>query len=181
VEKQMTTQDIAAAIERAQTVLMRRPDMGLHDDMPGIARWQGGVSTVASHVNGAQMVTDMPTELGGSGEHVSPGWLVRAGLAACTVTTIAMIAAAEGIALDSLEVRADSRSDARGLLRLAGDDGKPCYPGPLDVRMVVRIAAAGVPAERLRALVDTAQRCSPMGSAIEQAVPVALRVEVLDA
>jgi len=177
----MTTQDIAAAIERAQTVLMRRPDMGLHDDMPGIARWQGGVSTVASHVNGAQMVTDMPAELGGSGEHVSPGWLVRAGLAACTVTTIAMVAAAEGIALDSLEVRADSRSDARGLLRLAGDDGKPCYPGPLDVRMVVRIAAAGVSAERLRALVDTAQRCSPMGSAIEQAVPVALRVEVLDA
>lgn len=177
----MTMQEIAAAMERAQTVLARRPDMGLHDDMPGMARWQGGLSTLVSHVNGAQMVTDMPAELGGSGEYVSPGWLVRAGLAACTLTAIAMVAAAEGITLHSLEVRTDSRSDARGLLRLAGDDGKPCYPGPQDVRMVVRIAAASVSAERLRALVDTAQRCSPMGAAIEQAVPVALQVEVLDA
>ena len=30
---------------------------------------------------GATLLTDMPPELGGSGDQVTPGWLMRAGLA----------------------------------------------------------------------------------------------------
>jgi uncharacterized OsmC-like protein len=58
----------------------------------------------------------MPSEVGGSGDQVTPGWLFRAGLASCAATRIAMAAAAEGIELATLEVRASSRSDTRGLL-----------------------------------------------------------------
>ena len=110
----MTTGDLAQALQRAQSVLRRRPEMGLHDDAPATARWQHGTRTVASHANGMQMTTDMPGELGGSGDQVTPGWLFRAGLASCAATSIAMAAAAQQIELTSLEVRATSRSDARG-------------------------------------------------------------------
>ena len=51
----MTTQDIAAALQRAEAVLRRRPEVGLHDDAPATARWEGGTRVVASHANGTQM------------------------------------------------------------------------------------------------------------------------------
>jgi hypothetical protein len=46
------------------------------------------------------------------------------------------------------------------------------------MQMFVRICAHGVSAERLRALVEESYRCSPMASAIEDRVPVALRIQV---
>jgi uncharacterized OsmC-like protein len=174
----MAAQSIAAALQRTESVLRRRPSAGLHDDAPGMARWTGGMRIVASHSNGHQILTDMPTELGGSGDQVSPGWLMRAGLASCTATCIAMAAVSGGIELDALEVRASSRSDTRGLLSMADADGTPVYPGPHDMQMLVRISAHGVSPERLRALVEDSQRSSPVLSALQDAVPVALRIEV---
>ncbi|MBX9962594.1 MAG: OsmC family protein [Burkholderiales bacterium] len=175
----MATQDIAAALARVRSVLERRPQIGLHDDAPAIARWQGGTRIVASHANGAEVRTDMPSELGGSGDQVTPGWLVRAGLAACTATRIAMGAAVEGIELKSLELQATSRTDTRGLLGIAEADGSRVDAGLRDIELVVRIAAPGVPPERLRALVEEAQRCSPVACALEAEVPIAMRIEVV--
>jgi len=122
--------------------------------------------------------TDMPTELGGSGDLVTPGWLFRAGLASCATTSIALTAAAQGIVLDALEVRVDSRSDTRGLLGMADERGEPVHAGPKDVTMSVRIAARGVAPERLRALVEAGCRCSPIPNAVERATPLALRIDV---
>ncbi len=120
----------------------------------------------------------MPGELGGTGDQVTPGWLFRAGLASCAATSIAMTAAAEGIELTTLEVRASSRSDTRGLLGMTDADGAPVYAGPSDVRMHVRIFAPDAPPERLRALVEKACRCSPIPAAVVNAVPLDLRVDV---
>lgn len=174
----MTTQEIAAALQRVEEVLQRRPDKGLHDEAPATARWQGGTRTVASHANGAQMATDMPTELGGAGNEVTPGWLFRAGFASCTATCIAMGAAAKGIELTSLEVLATSRSDLRGLFGMTDSRGEPVPAGPRDVRLVVRIAARGVDAQQLRSLVEESYCCSPISSAVRDAVPVELEIEV---
>ncbi|WP_428422255.1 OsmC family protein [Methylibium sp.] len=174
----MTARDIATAWHRVEAVLRRRPEAGLCDDAPATARWDGGTRVVASHANGTQVLTDMPAELGGSGDQVSPGWLLRAGFASCTATRIAMAAAAQGIELQALEVLASSRSDTRGLLGLADADGEPVPAGPSDVQMRVRISAPRVPAQRLRELVEESYRCSPTVCALENAVPVALRVEI---
>jgi uncharacterized OsmC-like protein len=174
----MGLKDVATAMQRAQTALRRRPQLGLHDDAPATARWESGTRVVASHANGKQLPTDMPSELGGTGDQVSPGWLFRAGLASCAATTIAMAAAAKGIELTALEVRASSRSDTRGLLGMTDADGEPVYAGPGDLQLHVRICAHGVPAEQLRALVQDSQRCSPIPNAVERAVPMTLRIEV---
>lgn len=174
----MTTQDIALALRRAEKVFRRRPATGLHEDAPATARWQGGTRVVSSHANGMQVTTDMPPELGGSGDKVSPGWLFRAGVASCAATSIVMAAAAEGIELTNLEVFASSWSDTRGLLGMTQDDGKPVPSGPADLQLRVRIAAEGVEPARLHALVEEGCRRSPIPSAVRNAVPVALQIDV---
>jgi uncharacterized OsmC-like protein len=174
----MAAHELAAALQRVETVLLRRPETGLHDDAPATARWTGGTRVVASHANGAQLLTDMPAELGGTGDQVTPGWLFRAGFASCAATSIVMAAAREGIELSTLELRASSRSDTRGLLGMAGADGQTVRATPGDVQLLVRIAATGVPAARLRALAEAGIRCSPIPSAVQEAVPVALHIEV---
>lgn len=174
----MSAQYVADAMERAEVVLRRRPDMGMHDDAPATARWRGNTRMITSHANGIEIPTDMPGELGGTGDQVTPGWLMRAGLAACTATRIAMGAAATGIELTALELRATSRSDTRGILGMNEADGTPVGAGPRDVQLYVRIAARGVSAERLRALVEESHRCSPVPCAIQEETPVELHIEV---
>ena len=168
---------IATAVQRVQGVLKRRPEMGLHADAPATARWQGGTRVVASHDNGAQVLTDMPVELGGSGDQVTPGWLFRAGLAACAATSIVLMAAAEDIELEALEVRAGSHSDTRGLLAVADADGQAVYAGPSDLHLQVKILAPGVGADALRALVERAIACSPVPCMVGQANPLALHID----
>ena len=131
----MTTQDIAAAVHRAEAVLRRRPETGLHDDTSATATWQGGTRMIASHDNGTQVATDMPSEIGGSGDRITPGWLFRAGLASCSATSIVLAAAAAGVELTALEVKARSRSDMRGLLGVADVDGGAVPAGPRDVQL----------------------------------------------
>ena len=174
----MSATAIAAALQRVQSVFQRRPEAGLHDDAPALSRWTGGMRVVTQHTDGHEVSTDMPLELGGSGDQVTPGWLMRAGLASCTATRIAMAAATEGIVLDLLEVEAGSRSDARGLLGMSETDGRRVPAGPLDMRLRVRLSARGVAADRLRALVEASCRHSPVGDAIETALPIELQIDV---
>lgn len=174
----MATSDLATAMQRAARVLQRRPATGIHDDAPATAHWQAGTRVVASHANGTQVLTDMPGELGGGGDQVTPGWLFRAGLASCLATRIAMGAAVEGIELGMLEVLVSSRSDTRGLLGMTDAAGAPVPAEPSDVQLHVRIAAPGVPPQRLRALVEDSHRHSPIPAAVEHAVPVDLRIDI---
>jgi uncharacterized OsmC-like protein len=173
----MSQEDIAQALKRVQTVLERRPEMGLHDDAPASVRWAGGTRVLAGHANGTVVLTDMPAELGGTGDQVTPGWLFRAGLASCAATSITLAAASEGIELQLLEVHASSRSDTRGLLGMAGSDGQPVHAGPGDVKLDVRIEAEGVAHERLRALVESGLACSPIPAAVRTHTPLALHIE----
>lgn len=174
----MGLEQIAAAMDRVASVLRRKPQAGLSDDAAATARWDGGLRTRVHSDTGHAVATDMPVEIGGEGGAATPGWLLRAGLASCAVTRIAMAAAAEGITLQVLEARVTSRSDARGLFAIAGPDGRPVPAGPLAMALHVRIGAPGVPAERLRALVESSERCSPVTCALEQPLPVALHVDV---
>jgi uncharacterized OsmC-like protein len=174
----MATADIRAAVERVQSVLARRPDLGLHADTAAVARWDRDVSVIARHPNGTEFRTDMPPELGGKGEAVTPGWLMRAGLAACTVTCIALAAAARGIKLETLEARAASHSDTRGILGMQDADAVPVASAPREIELSVHLSARDVPAEQLRQLVEDTRRCSVVLCALEDRVPVLLRVEV---
>ncbi len=47
------------------------------------------------------------------------------------------------------------------------------------MQLHVTIAADGVPAEQLRALVEESHRCSPVPCAIQEETPVGLHIEVV--
>jgi uncharacterized OsmC-like protein len=104
--------------------------------------------------------------VGGTASAPSPGWLLRAAEASCVATLIAMRAARLGVALDDLEVGVDSESDDRGILGL--DDSA----GPLSGRVLVRIAAAGVPEASLREIAEWGIAHCPVCDAVEQGVPL---------
>jgi uncharacterized OsmC-like protein len=171
-------EQISKAMQRVRTVLAHRPRAGIHADEPATARLDQGLRVITRHANGTQMTTDMPTEVGGEGSQVSPGWLLRAGLASCLATRIAMEAAADGILLTRLEVVAKSTSDARGLLGVKGDTGESITAAPIEVQLEVRLGASNAPRERLRTMIESSFRCSPVSAAIEAAVPVGLQVDI---
>jgi uncharacterized OsmC-like protein len=174
----MTAENVSKAMQRVRAILARRPGAGVHADEPAIAHWDKGMRVVARHANGTELTTDMPVELGGSGDQVTPGWLLRAGLASCLATRIVMEAAAAGISIARLQVLARSTSDARGLLGMMDAGGNQISPAPHDVHLEVRISAPNVRRERLRALVEESFRCSPLSAALERAVPVGLHIDL---
>ena len=175
----MGMQAVADALARLQRVLQRRPGAGISADAAAHARWHGPASplrVVCRHPNGREVCTDLSTELGGSGDQVSPGWLHRAGLASCATTSIVLLAAAEGVALTRLEVDAESSSDAAGLLGLPDAAGRPIDPAPSAQRLLIRLRADGATEAQLHALVQRALQRSPLPVAAGPAL--AMRIEV---
>jgi len=173
----MTAATIASALQRARSVLGRRPEAALRPDPPATAHWEQGTRVVVRHASGRQVTTDMAPELGGAGDQVSPGWLLRAAMASCLATRIVMEAAERRIVLTTLQVEATSISDARGLLGITDGTGARILPEPREVELCVRIAAGDIPPDRLHALVEDSFRCSPVSAAVERAVPVSLLVQ----
>lgn len=173
----MTMEHIASAMRRLQSVLQRRPSAGIAPDGAALSSWRGAARVATRHAHGTEVLTDLPEALGGAGEGVTPGWLLRAGLSACLTSSIVMGAALAGIELTALEVEATSRSDARGLLGMRDAEGRTVSAAPLAVEVTVRIAAREASAARLRALLEDSRRCSPVFAALVEPVAIQMRVE----
>ncbi len=163
---------IGESIANAVEYLAEHPEEARYEDSAATATIEGLRSTVVGP-SGARLVSDMPAGVGGAASAPSPGWLMRAALASCDATVIAMRAAMEGIDLDTLEVTVDGESDDRGLLGIDND----IPAGPLHTRVRVRIGATGVDPDKLREIVDWADRHSPVGDATRRAVPTTVDVE----
>ena len=61
---------------------------------------------------------------------------------------------------------------------MSDDRGDPVFAGPTDVWMHVKIAAPDASPERLRALVEAGDRCSPIPNAVRNVTPLTLRIDV---
>lgn len=170
----MSQSQIREAVAAVAQHFMRHPEQALSIDKPAVAVWQGGLRCHAQGPHGATLVSDMPAAVGGAGEAPTPGWLLRAALANCDASMIALRAAQLGITLTRLEVSVDSDSDDRGMFGIA--EGVPA--GPLRVRVKVRLAAERVPSEQLHALVEWAERHSPVADALQRSVPLSVSVEI---
>ncbi|HEU4385572.1 MAG TPA: OsmC family protein [Anaeromyxobacteraceae bacterium] len=168
----MSSAFIRQRIEAARSLLAANPDQGRYSDKAATATLEEGLRCRTRGPD-ATLVTDMASAFGGGDAGPSPGWVLRAALASCDATLIAMRAAELGVALTRLEVTVDSESDDRGLLGV--DDRIPA--GPLAVRARVRISADGVGPERLRELVEWAEAHSPVADAVRRAVPTRTEIE----
>jgi len=171
----MSGERIRVSIDGISSYFSQHPEKARGPDPKAVAVVEQGLRCRVEGANGAMLVTDMPKGVGGAATAPTPGWFLRAALASCDATMIAMRAAQLGVTLSSLEVTVESESDNRGLLGLAGAE----FPGPLAVRIVVRLGAEGVPAEQLRQIVKWAEEHSPVGDAVRRAIPSAVDIEVV--
>jgi uncharacterized OsmC-like protein len=85
-----------------------------------------------------------------------------------------MEAARDGIELTDLEVSVESESDFRGIL---GVD-PTVQPGPLAMRVGIRIAAADASDEQLRAIVERAESRSPVRDALARELPMNTEISI---
>lgn len=162
------------SLERAKRLFLEKPGAAKKPNAAATAVWRNGLSCEVLGPAAERAVTDMPDAMGGTGAGSNPGWLLRAGMASCTATAIAMRAAMLGIELNTLEVKVDSESDARGLV------GIPDVQTTLgNLRMSVRIGAAGADEAQLRDLVAWGEAHSPVSCTMRDGPAIALDVAVV--
>lgn len=170
-----TPDGIRVALTKAIEHLSAHREEARYTDGAAIATLVDGLRCEAKDPDGRAVYSDMPASVGGEDSAPSPGWLLRAAVASCDATLIAMHAAAAGITLSQLQVTIDSTSDDLGILGI--DPSVPA--GPLTMRARVRIGSPDASFEQLRALVAEAIQHCPVSDAVARPVPVSLEVQVL--
>jgi uncharacterized OsmC-like protein len=158
---------IRNAIEEASSYLVEHPEAATATDAAATAVRENGLRFRVEGPNGS-VSSDMTKAVGGDASAPSPGWLLRAALAACDATLVAMEAARDGIDLTGLEVTVESDSDFRGVL---GVDGS-ADPGPLAVRVRIQLTSSDATEEQLREIVERAEERSPVRDALARALPM---------
>jgi uncharacterized OsmC-like protein len=167
------TDAIRTAIQGASAYLTEHPGEARYTDSLATARIESGLRIRVAGPEGEELVTDMPGAVGGGGSAPSPGWFLRAALAACVTSLAAMRAAQLGIDGFGCEVDVDSESDDRGILGL--DANVPA--GPLSTRIALRVTAAGADPDRLRDVAQWTVAHCPVSEAEPRAEPLNYEVE----
>lgn len=114
---------------------------------------------------------DEPPVLLGENRGANPVEYVLHGLAGCITTTFVYYAAAQGVEVAEIESTLEGDIDLRGLLGIA-----PVKPGYQAIRVTVRVKS-DAPEEKLRELIELAQRRSPVFSTVSSPVPIAVTLE----
>jgi uncharacterized OsmC-like protein len=146
----MPNLNIRESLERVIQIYKERPEAAQRKAAPTTAMLVEGLQCQIIGPTGEKIISDMPSTYGGGGAGPGPGWFLRAALASCTATAIAMRAALLGIQLKTLEVTVESHSDHRGLLGI--DDSIP--RGMLSLRTYIKIGSEGATAVQLRELAE---------------------------
>jgi uncharacterized OsmC-like protein len=170
----MHSSDIGKAVESVEQYLQAQPDPGPRADVPAIATIEEGLKCRIEAPDGTAIYTDMPKSIGGGASANSPSWHLRAALASCDATLLAMRAARLGMKLNSIEVRVEATSDGRGMF--LDDD---VLPGSPEMHLYFKIAATDVSQEAVEALVHWVEQHSPVGSDVSRAVDLRSEIEIV--
>ena len=117
------------------------------------------------------MEADDPAVLLGEDHGANPVDYVMAALASCLTTSLVYHAAAQGIKIESVESSYEGELDLHGFLGLS-DKVRNGYEN-LNVTFKIK---ADAPEEKLRELVELAQRRSPVFDIVSNPVPVTVQL-----
>lgn len=170
----MQSNDIGKAVRSIEDYLRSQASPGPRVDVPAMASIENGLKCRIEAPEGSAIYTDMPKSVGGSATANSPGWHLRAVLASCDATLLAMHAARLGLKLDSIEVRVEATSDGRGMF--LDDD---ITPGSAVMNLTFKIGASGVSPEQIEELVHWVGQHSPVADDITRAVELSIDIELL--
>jgi uncharacterized OsmC-like protein len=164
-------ESIRNAMETASGYLREHPDATAGTDAPATAVREEGLRFRVEGPKG-QVTSDMSESVGGGATAPTPGWLLRAALASCDATLVAMEAARDNVELTDLAVTVVSESDFRGVL---GVDGS-VHPGPLGVRVRIELTAPYATEDQLREVVQRAEAHSPVRDALVREVSMSTEI-----
>ena len=170
----MFEQAIREAMDNASKAITADPDKARVKNASATASLKDRLTLSVTGPNGEAVETDMPKGVGGGGGVPQPGWLLRAALASCTATAIAMRAAKVGIELDKLEVVVESHSDNRGLLGL---DHK-VSAALMGLRAKVHIRATNVSRNDLESIVRWGDAHSLVACTLRSAIATEIEMVV---
>lgn len=173
-DKKVSNLRAREAMERAQLMFREHPLAPKKENPPTTAVWSGGLQCQLEHPEGHLVVTDMTTVLGGAASGPSPGWLLRAALASCTATAIAMRAALQGIELRGLEVSVNGDVDIRAAVGI--EDVSLAMSG---IRMTIKIRSENAPEDRLREIAQWGATQSTVSATLRERSSVAVEVSVV--
>jgi uncharacterized OsmC-like protein len=171
----MSATTIRDAIDKTSRAIAEQPEKARSKNVPATARLLDGLRCEVKGPNGETVHTDMPPAMGGAASAPAPGWLLRAAMASCTATVIAMRAAKLGVNLTTLEVTVESNSDNRGILGL--DD--KISAGLSSIATRVRIGARDGSPDQLRELAAWGDSHSPVACTSRGSPSCTLEVEVV--
>jgi uncharacterized OsmC-like protein len=166
-------ESIRSALEGASRHLTEHPEAAVDTDAAATAVHEEGLRFRVEGPKGA-LISDMSTSVGGGATAPTPAWLLRAALASCDATLVAMEAARDGIELKDLEVTVDSDSDFRGILGV--DDS--VHPGPLTLRVRIQLAASDATEDQLREIAQRAESRSPVRDVVARAIPMTTEIAI---
>ena len=167
----MTNARIQQAIEGIAQFFSEHPEKGRVVDKSAVATIQDGLMCRAEGPHGAVLVSDMPRAPAAVVPRLRPLFL-RAALANCDATVIAMRAAQLGVLLTKLEVSVDSVSDDRGMFGLG--DGIPRDPKACEsaLSLLPMDPARAASADRRMGRSSLAgRRCDPQSHSVERGDP----------
>jgi uncharacterized OsmC-like protein len=164
-------ESIRSAIETASAYLTEHPEAAVSTDAAATAVREDGLRFRVEGPRGT-LGTDMAKSVGGGETASTPAWLMRAALASCDATLVAMEAARDGVELTDLKVTVDSESDFRGVLGV--DDS--VNAGPREIRVRIELAAANATEKQLREIVQRAEARSPVRDALVREISMTTNV-----
>ncbi len=170
----MTVSEISKAIETMTKVFSEQPEKA-YTSGSATATLESGLRVKVSGAHETVVYTDMPSALGGKSSAAKPGWLLRASLASCNATVIAMRAAQLGVELTKLEVTVSSAADARGLLGCDENVSAKLE----DWQCHVSIGAGAASPELLQEIVAWASAHSPVACTICDAATTETVIEIV--
>jgi uncharacterized OsmC-like protein len=166
-------ESIRSAIEGASRHLTEHPEAAADTDAAATAVREEGLRFRVEGPKGG-LVSDMSKSVGGGATAPTPAWLLRAALASCDATLVAMEAARDGVELTELEVTVESDSDFRGILGV--DDS--VHPGPLALRVRIQLAASNATEDRLREIAQRAESRSPVRDVVARVIPMTTEIAI---
>ena len=101
----MTVTTIQTAIVKVEEYLYNQLEAGPRPDIRATAVVENGLRCCIRSPDGKAIHTDMPGAVGGTATANSPSWHLRAAIASCDATLLAMRAARLGIALETMSMQ----------------------------------------------------------------------------
>jgi uncharacterized OsmC-like protein len=162
---------IAAALERVESVLQKRPDFGRETSRSVTTLVEG--LRCACEEGDWRVQTDLPAALGGGESGPTPGMLGRAALGSCLVMGYQLHASRLGVELTSIRVEIEADFDNGAMLFLESD----ARPGYSEVRYHVDIVSPA-PDELVLKVLDEGDVLSPYRDVFAQPTPMQRSVSI---